>query len=98
MKADPRGKLTLKVSCKSESCEKRAIFKWSLRENGHLIGLADKIHSSIIEKDLYMKPNSIKKGLNYALILRGTAYDGAIYEQVYHFIANEPPSNGNDAL
>ena len=88
------GKLSLTVTCKSESCKKRANFKWSLLENGVSVKLADKIYSLLTDKELYMKPDVLKKGFHYRLILKGTAYDGAVFEQEFAFSVNKPPENG----
>lgn len=65
-----------------------------MAENGLPVSLGDKIYSSLTEKDLYAKPNVFMRGYRYKLTLTGTAYDGAKYEQVLSFLANEPPKNG----
>ena len=84
----------MRIICKSESCEKRANFIWSMNENGHHVSLADKIHSQPTEKDLYMKPNVLSKGSHYRLTLRGIAYDGAVFERIFLFTVNRPPEHG----
>ncbi|XP_065069836.1 uncharacterized protein LOC135694887 isoform X2 [Rhopilema esculentum] len=94
-KIDPSGKFTLKAVCKSEACERRASYRWSLMHSGGLVSLDSKLYSNSVSKDLLMKPNVLSFGVMYTIKMKATALDGATYEQVYIVNVNEPPKNGS---